>query len=91
MPYGEFFVDVGYKMYAKPEQNGHQEPYPVSFEMTLAQPQDSKFKSYKGRVGGHFILMFNGFLTTLINWVLLVVVMIEFTPAIFPSVNDQLA
>jgi len=34
-------------------------------------------------VGGHAILMFNGWLVTVINWILLVIVLIEFTPAVF--------
>ena len=35
--------------------------------------------------------MFNGFVTTVINWILLVVVLIYFTPAIFPSIDMTLA
>ena len=41
-------------------------------------------KSYNSRIGGHFILMLNGFITIVINWVLLVVVLIYFTPAVIP-------
>jgi hypothetical protein len=52
---------------------------------------NKQLKSYKGRVGGHFILMLNGFLTVFINWILLVVVLIYFTPAIFPAVDPTLA
>ena len=52
---------------------------------------ESQLKSYKGRVGGHYILMFNGLLTVFINWILLIVVLIYFTPAIFPEVDPSLA
>ncbi len=68
-------------MYATKEQAGTHELYPVNYAM-LAAP--TRLKSYTGAIGGHFVLMFNGFLTVLINWILLVVVLIYFTPAIFP-------
>ncbi len=35
--------------------------------------------------------MFNGILTVFINWILLIVVLIYFTPAIFPAVDPTLA
>ena len=48
-------------------------------------------KGYHGKIGGHCVLMFNGFLTVFINWILLVIVLIYFTPAIFPAVNPSYA
>jgi len=51
----------------------------------------TKLKAYKGRIGGHTVLMLNGFLTVLINWILLIIVLTFFTPAIFPSVDPSLA
>jgi hypothetical protein len=45
----------------------------------------TKLKSYKSGLGGHFVLMFNGFMTVFINWILLIIVLIYFTPAIFPA------
>ena len=40
-------------------------------------------KGYSGRVGGQFILMLNGLITVFVNWVLLVIVMVMFTPVVF--------
>ena len=85
LPYGEFFVDCGYKMFCKPEDEGEQEPYPQSFEILVAKKH---YKSYKGRIGGHTLLMFNGWLTTVINWILLIVVLSDFTPAVFPRQGE---
>ena len=84
MPYGEFFVDLGYKMYATSEQSGTHEMYPVHYAVI---PAPTRLKSYMGTIGGHCVLMFNGFLTVFINWILLIVVLIYFTPAIFPAAN----
>jgi len=81
LPYGDFIVDIGYKMYATPEMSGSQELYPEHYVMRKGL---SQMKGYKGKVGGHMILMFNGFITTFVNWVLLVIVLVFFTPAIFP-------
>lgn len=88
LPYGDFIVDLGYKMYATPDMEGSQELYPEHY---VIRRGPTKLKGYKGKVGGHFILMLNGLLTTVINVVLLVVVLTYFTPAIFPSVDASLA
>ncbi len=58
--------------------------YPVHYAV-LSAP--TRLKSYMGTIGGHCVLMFNGFLTVFINWILLIVVLIYFTPAIFPAAN----
>ena len=68
-------------MFVNREQPGCQELYPENYVMRYGQTQ---LKGYSGRIGGHFILMFNGWLTVIINWILLVIVLIYFTPAIFP-------
>jgi len=63
---------------------GSQELYPERYVMRKGL---SQMKNYKGTYGGHIVLMFNGFITTVVNWVLLVIVLKYFTPAIFPAVN----
>jgi hypothetical protein len=40
-------------------------------------------KGYSGRTGGQFILMLNGFITVFVNWVLLIIVLVMFTPVVF--------
>ena len=40
LPYGEFFVDCGYKMFCQASDEGEQEPYPQSFEILVAKYQD---------------------------------------------------
>ena len=88
LPYGDFIVDIGYKMFVTPHTKGSQELYPEHYVMRMGR---SQLKGYKGKVGGHLILMFNGFITTVVNWVLLVIVLRYFTPAIFPHVDATLA
>lgn len=63
---------------------GSQELYPERYVMRKGF---SKMKNYNGTYGGHLVLMFNGFITTVVNWLLLVIVLKYFTPAIFPAVN----
>ena len=46
-------------------------------------------KGYTGRYGGHFVLMVNGFLTLVVNWILLVIVLVPFTPAVYFYEMDQ--
>ncbi len=40
-------------------------------------------RGYRGRIGGHFVLMLNGYLTLVVNWALLVIVLVPFTPAVY--------
>jgi len=40
-------------------------------------------KGYSGRAGGQFILMLMGFITVFVNWILLIIVLLMFTPVVF--------
>ena len=88
MPYGDFIIDLGYKMYTTVAMPGDQELYPTKYVIRRGY---NDLKAYKGRIGGHTVLMLNGFLTTFINWGLLILVLTYFTPAIFPSIDPTLA
>ena len=73
-------MDLGYKMFVRPEDQGTQERYPQHYNMRVSS---THLKGYSGRLGGHNILMLNGWLTLVVNLVLLVIVLFYFTPVVF--------
>ena len=72
-------MDCGYKKFQREGDFGNYELYTQHFVMR----RDSKLKQYKSSIGGHFVLMVNGFIVTVVNWILLIEVLICFYPYVF--------
>ena len=79
MPCGDFWMHLGYKLHVTPQMEGDLEEYPTTFVMRRG-PKNSVLKGYAGRTGGHAVFMFHGFLTNLLNWTVLSVVLSQVPP-----------
>ena len=88
LPYGEFLVFHGYKMFTRPEQPGITEAFPAEYAFRRSE---HRLKSYTSTIGGHYLLMLCGFTTLCVNEILFATVFWYFTPAVFPQVDPALA
>ena len=68
IPYGDFWLLMGYKKFVSPDEAGIHECFPQRFE--IATPY-RKLKGYSGGVGGYTIMLTNGLVTLVVNGLLI--------------------